>query len=252
MDKITRDLKSFYDKEAEKYFFSRKKFWHDWIYIKELIEKLDKRKISIFEFWCGGGRLLDFLEQEFPDVNFVYTGVDISQKLLDLASKNRVNKNYTFICDDVVNYVIKLKQEQFDLVIGLASFQHIISKSHRKYLMQYFYKILKFDWYLFMINRSFSYRFISKYKKPLYDSFKKTLVSFWSRDWKDLYLPWKSKTKVFYRFYHIFLKKELLTLSRFSGFITLKISYLDKKWKFTKSWKNSKNTLFLAKKDVFL
>lgn len=252
MDKITKDLQSFYDSEAEKYYFSRKKFWHDWLYVKELIEKIDKKKISVLEFWCGGGRLLDFLEQEFPDIVFVYTGVDISQNLLKLASKNRDSKNYTFVCDDIVHYVSTLSQEQFDLVIWLASFQHITSIKHREYLMQYFYKILNFDWYLFMINWSFSSWFIKKYKKSLFVSFKKSFFSFWKYDWKNLYLPWKSGSQIFERFYHIFFKKELLNLSRFSGFITLKIAYLDKKWKIISSWKEAKNTIFLAKKDVFL
>lgn len=252
MDKITKDLQSFYDKEAEKYYFSRKKFWYDWIYIKELINKIGKKKITLLEFWCGGGRLLDFLEQEFPNITFVYTGVDISENLLNLASKNRDSKNYTFVCDDILHYVNNLKQEQFDLIVGLASFQHIPSKKHREYLMQYFYKILKFDWYLFMINWSFSSRFIRKYKKSLINSLKKSIFYFWKYDWKDLYLPWKSGSQTFERFYHIFLKKELLNLSRFSGFITLKISYLDKKWNIIESWKDSKNTIFLAKKDVFL
>lgn len=252
MDKITKDLQLFYDKEAEKYYFSRKKFWHDWIYIKELINKIGKKKITLLEFWCGGWRLLDFLENEFPDINFIYTGVDISKELLNLASKNRTIKNCTFVCDDIVHYVTTLKQEHFDLVIWLASFQHITSRKARVYLMQYFYKILKFDWYLFMINWSFSSRFIKKYKTSLFASIKKNILSFWKYDWKDLYLPWKSGIQTFERFYHIFLKKELLNLSRFSGFITLKVAYLNKQWKMIDSWRDSKNTIFLAKKDIFL
>jgi len=41
--------------------------------------------------------------------------VDISQKLLEFAKQD--NPKNKFVCDDILNYIQKTKQESFDFVI---------------------------------------------------------------------------------------------------------------------------------------
>ena len=58
---IKEDLKNFYDAEAKKYASTRKKHRTDADTILEEIKKSGKKNISILEFGCGSGRLLEHL-----------------------------------------------------------------------------------------------------------------------------------------------------------------------------------------------
>lgn len=59
---IKASLASFYDKEAEKYYQTRKKHRADADMILDEIKTTDKKTIKILEFGCGSGRLLAHLK----------------------------------------------------------------------------------------------------------------------------------------------------------------------------------------------
>ncbi len=83
---IKENLKNFYDAHAEKYYQTRNKHRADAdIFINE-IKASTKKSINILEFGCGSGRLLAYLK-EIKGIKINYTGVDISQKLLNFAKK---------------------------------------------------------------------------------------------------------------------------------------------------------------------
>lgn len=246
---IKSDLKNFYDTEAEKYYYTRNKHWHDGEIILNEIKKIKKKNISILEFWCWWGRLIKFLNSKLKDKNIKYVWIDISQWLLDFAQKD--NKKNKFVCEDIAKYIKKTKQESLDIIIWVASFQHAPNKKERLYLMKNFYKSLNYWWKLIMLNRSISKWFLKKHKNTIKESIWKSIYTLWKHNWRDLQIPWKNKWKTHYRFYHMFSKKELNILWKYSGFRINELSHIDKVWQKTNNWKKSNNTLFIWEKEVF-
>ena len=243
-------LKAFYNKEAKKYYQTRNKYRSDWETILQEIKNYWKKNISILEFWCGWWRCIKYLNDNLKEVKIKYTGVDLSDNLLNYAKKDNPNGN--FICTDISSFSKDIKQESYDFIIWIASFQHIPSNKEKLFLMKRFYQWLKYWWKIIMTNRSFSKRFIKKHKKTLLKSLLKSLYTLCWHNLRDLEIPrinWKERD---YRFYHIFSLKELESLSKESWFIIGTLTYLDKTWHKTNSRKNSNNTLLIAKKEIFL
>lgn len=244
MDKKYQDLKNFYNIESKKYYETRKKVRNDWNIILQELKNYPKKKIKILEFWCWSGRLISYLNQNLKWKIIEYEWIDISEKLLEYAKKD--NKDNIFICDNIVEYIEKAKQESFDFIIWIASFQHIKTKKERFFLMNQFYNKLKYWGELIMTNRSFSKRFIRKYSKEIISAILKS--SYTSNMRNDIDIPRTNKWITHKRYYHIFTKKELKNLTKISWF-KCTLTFLDKKWQIINNWKNSNNTFVIWKKE---
>lgn len=252
---IQSDLKEFYDAQAEKYYHTRNKHRADADIFLDEIKKSKKQTISILEFGCGSGRLLGAL-LELSDIDINYVWVDISKNLLAFAKKHIASKSKAqhitakFVCKDILEYISWCKQESFDFVIWVASFQHIPTTKERFFLIKNIYRILTYNGTLMMTNRSFSQRFLKKYKKEFIYSLWKHFSSLGKHQRNNLMIPWKNKDKLSKRFYHIYTLRELKRLITMSGFVITHISYL-KKWNIMNSRKDSQNSLLIAKKTIF-
>lgn len=244
------NLKAFYDKEAKKYYETRNKHRSDWEIILNEIKNYWKKEISILEFGCWWWRCIKYLNENLKWIKIKYIWVDLSQNLLNYAKKD--NQKYDFICWDITNFTKNIKQESFDFIIWIASFQHIPSLNERLFLMKRFYQWLKYWWKIIMTNWSYSKRFIKKFKKTILKSIFKTIYTLWWHSRRDLEIPRKNWKSTDFRYYHIFSKKELEKLGKESGFITETLTHIDKHWQNTNSRKDSNNTLFIAKKGIFL
>lgn len=258
---ITHQLQNYYNHQARKYAHTRRKFWVEKkilkISLEEYLITYRIKKLKILEFGCGDGRflrevLLPLSEKE--NIVIEYIGVDISQWLLDIAQEQI--KQYwksistTFICADILDYISNCKQEEFDCVVGMSSFQHIQTYEQRLYLMQYFYKVLKYDGIIMMLNWSFSYWFLQKYWKAILWWIGRYFTSFWKQDWNSMYLPWKAKDQIFDRFYHIFLLKEFRKLVLFSSFVIKQLGYIDQQWRLVDTFSRARSIFFIAQKSV--
>lgn len=261
---IKENLRNFYDAEAKKYASTRKKHWTDAEKILEEIRKMDKKTISILEFGCGSGRLLEHL-QALKWIKIDYTGVDISNELLKIAKKNaKETTSARFICDDITNYVKTPKQESFDFIIGVASFQHIPTKKERIFLMKNFYRLLKYEGTLIITNRALSLRFFKKHTIQILKAWLENIISLGKRSPRDIMVPRTSQTnskdsvlgtrhsslKIF-RFYHLFSLQELNTLADMSGFTIDQLTYIDQNSMPVPSRTQANNSFLVAKKDVF-
>lgn len=246
----TKDnLKNFYNSEAKKYYATRNKPRSDgqWI-INEIINS-QKKEISILEFGCGWWRCIQHIKNNLPLIKINYIWIDLSDELLKYAQKD--NPKLKFICDDISNYIKNVKQESFDFIIWIASFQHIPTYGERLFLMKHFYRCLKYWWKIIMTNRAMSKWFIKKYKKEITLSCLKSIYTFWKRSWRDLQIPRKNSGEIKYRYYHIFSKKELSTLANEWWFLTHTLIYLDKKWKDCTSRQSANNTLLIGTKWIY-
>lgn len=253
---IKQSLASFYDAQAEKYYHTRNKHRADADIFLDEIKNSGKKTISILEFWCGSGRLLAHLAQ-LKGITIKYIWVDISKKLLAFAKKQISGKSSPkhikaeFVHQDIVTYMKWLRQESFDFVIGVASFQHIPTTQEKFFLIKNIYRVLHYDGKLLMTNRSFSRRFLKKYQKDILLSSRKYISTFGKRKRNDLMIPRKNGKSISKRFYHIYTLAELKKLVSLSGFIIESVGYLNKGKK-TTSWKDSQNSLVIAQKTVFL
>jgi hypothetical protein len=79
-----------------------------------------------------------------------------------------------------------------------------------------------------MTNRSFSRRFLKKYKKEFIHSLWKYISSLGKNQRNNIMLPRKNKSQVSKRFYHIYTLAELKKFVAMSGFIITQIGYLKK------------------------
>ncbi|AHB41447.1 Adenylate cyclase [candidate division SR1 bacterium RAAC1_SR1_1] len=253
-DIITRfQLKSFYNQEAKKYSQTRKKHRSDATMILEAIQNHPNKEIKIIEIGCGSGRLLQHL-QEINNKKIDYIGVDLSENLLEEAKKIPIKNNIKteFICSDMVSYLAECSQEDIDIVVGIASFQHLTNKKQRFLAAKYIYRCLKYEGLFLMTNRSFSLRMVKKHRKIIIESVVKKIIHRSKNEWNNLMIPWQSNDMLHKRFYHIFTKKELKNIITQSGFVIEKLSYKTKEGKTTDNRKDANNTLLIAKKNIFI
>lgn len=253
-DIITRfQLKNFYNQESKKYSQTRKKHRTDANIILETIQKYPSKEINIVELGCWSGRFLKHLEL-ITNKKINYIWVDLSENLLEEAKKisNKKNIKTDFVCKDMVSYLSKCQQENVDIIIGIASFQHLTNRKERFLASKYMYRCLKYEGFVIMTNRSFSIRMLKKYRKTIIDSFQRKMFHRSKNERNNLMIPWKSENIIHKRFYHIFTKKELKNLFSQSWFVLENLSYLTKEWIPTNNWKESNNTLITAKKTIFI
>lgn len=99
-DRLKKSWSSITNKDAENYL---KGFGNGSNKSKHIVAKILKNyksdiKLSLIEFGCGNGQLLETFIEEKIDCH--YTGVDFSQPLLDVAKDNFINYDTDFILDD--------------------------------------------------------------------------------------------------------------------------------------------------------
>lgn len=198
---ITQDLASFYTAEAKKYHQTRKKYRPDGQLLVQKIQSFSFKNPKILELGCGGGRLIQLLSQQFKK-NFSYTGVDISEGLLYYAKKE--NPDQKFVCSDMLTYLQTCKQESLDVVVACSSFQHLSTGKERLAVMKNAYRALKYDGILLFTNWAFSKRFLKNHWKVFLISGLKSFFSLGKWGWRDVFIPWKSKNGIQYRYYHLF------------------------------------------------
>ena len=260
MSNIKESVKNFYNAQAEKFSGTRKKQWPEFFYIKQEVEKIlsQKWKIRILELGCGDGRLYRYLVDVFPKEQIEYTGVDISEGLINIAKENwelrdeNLEKEVkcSFVVSDMLSFVEKQDQQSYDFVIAVASFQHIPKKYERLLILKNIYRILDYDGIVQMFNWSFSHWFFKKYTMQIVKAFLLWIVSIFTKPLNDIYIPWKNDWKVYYRYYHIFFLFELKNLFKQSWFVIKELCYINREGNKSVSRKDARNSMIIAKKSV--
>ena len=130
-EKISRTIQT-YNEYAKKYFHIN----YSIDVIKELlnifIENLKGNKI--LDIGCGPGRDAKF----FSDLGYDVTGIDLSEKLLEIAKKNAPKARFYLM--DMRN--LDFPENTFDGIWACASFLHIPRKDAQKTLNE-FYRVLR-------------------------------------------------------------------------------------------------------------
>jgi uncharacterized membrane protein YbaN (DUF454 family)/ubiquinone/menaquinone biosynthesis C-methylase UbiE len=181
-----------------------------------------------------GGKLLNVGCAHGPDFlpfreNFELYGVDFSIKMLELA--RQYAEKFQFQVNLVEADARKLPYDDayFDWAIGVATYHHIEGDEDRLQAFRELKRVLKPGGEAFVT------------------AWNKWQPRFWLKK-KDILMPWKSKEKTLYRYYHLFSYRELESIMRKAGFEMVK-SYPESSYRFPiKTF--SRNACVLVRKKV--
>jgi tRNA (uracil-5-)-methyltransferase TRM9 len=217
---ILSDLEIGYDLIADKFSSTRAFMWRDLGFIKDYTKSTDK----ILDFGCGNGRLAGFLENDYDK----FIGVDISQKLLDIAKQRYSNEKTKFIkIYPVKSRVASASSTQFnranplsnklpfdngyfDAVFSIAVFHHFPSREYSLKIAQQLHRVLAPG---------------GKIVITVWNLWQKQYLKFHqksNKDWARADIPFKSGEKIFNRYHHPFEMGELEGLFGETGFKKLK------------------------------
>ncbi|MEM4182007.1 MAG: class I SAM-dependent methyltransferase [Candidatus Pacearchaeota archaeon] len=154
----------------------------------EVLSFLEGKRGKILDVGCGSGR--HFINNQ----NLDFYGVDFSDKMLELAKKKSVEKNFSVVLKLMKDEKIPFEDNFFDLAICISVLHCIPRKSRRIFLLKEIKRVLK----------------------PRAEF----LLSVWSKNHKriknkgkEIFVPWKIGEKIYQRYYYIYdideLKKEV-------------------------------------------
>lgn len=247
MHSITQQLQKFYDNNAKHFSQTRQKHRSDLEYITKYINQLPGKTVKILELWCGNGKSYEYLEKNIKK-KITYTGVDLSKELLAVAQKS--HPTIRFIHEDMVQYIQKEKQSSVDIILSVAAFHHLPTIKDRLLVLKNAYRLLKYDGYCIMTNRSRSEWFIQRYRKQILVAFCRSIRS-WSK-WNDIYVDRNTSHKkiTWTRYYHMFTRNELDRLSKQSGFVVKENNYISEEENTHNQRRKAKNILTILKKSI--
>lgn len=212
--KLLKKVKEDYNSISSEFDKTRQNEWQEF----EIFKKYLKENCEIADIGCGNGRLYGFLKKHLK--NFRYTGIDNSEKLIEKAKLNYLNKTAenipsthtpNFNHGDLLE--IPLADNSQDIVFCIAAFHHLPSKKNRFYALNELHRILKKDGILIMSNWNL---FQPKYKKYVNQSRLKWLLTLGLYAPRDTFIPW-GNTGI-KRYYYAFKPKEIKKLLRNSEF----------------------------------
>ena len=226
LGKILTQTETGYDQMAEKFSGTRTFFWRDLEFIKNYVTDRNK----ILDFGCGNGRLLEILK----DKNIDYFGVDVSQKLIELA-KNKYPQFAGNIIKISGQARLDFPDNFFDAVVSIAVFHHFPSQKYRLEMARELHrvtapngKIIVTVWNLWQ----------KKYRRHIWKNMFKKAFGQSELDYLDCVIPFKNNAgKTFSRFHHAYTLRELKNIFSQAGFREIEVKVV-----------NNKNLVLIGKK----
>ncbi|MBN1618430.1 class I SAM-dependent methyltransferase [Candidatus Dojkabacteria bacterium] len=125
IERLVKINETFYSNIYDEFDSSRSTSWPGWKKFWPLL-KFNKAIVNILDIGCGNGRFIPFINNF--DINYKYTGFDISSELLNLAKKRYVKNNIKFLVGDL----LKINESEicdfhYDLITCFNVFHHIPS-----------------------------------------------------------------------------------------------------------------------------
>lgn len=245
------ELRRCYDEQATHFVETRKRPWPEFVYLKEHVEKYlqTKQSVSIAELWCGGGRLYTELSSLLPSWSS-YTGIDFARGMIKQAKKTAPLAERKVA--DMVTYVHKQPQESIDLLLWIASIQHIKGKKQRALFFADAYRALHRWGMMILTNRAYSDRFLKKYRRQIATMLPTVLLDH-ELVRNDVLIPrkdHKDPTQYHARYYHIFTLYELQQLARHAGFVIRECKYVAQDGSLTDDRRNARNSFLVLQKEV--
>lgn len=184
--KILEENKETYNKVAEEFYQTRKKYSPEIEELKSYIKEGER----VLDLGCGTGRLYEI----FKDKEVDYIGVDFSKNLIEKAKEEYGDH---FKIADILS--LPFPDNYFESVWAIAVLHHIPSKELRMRVLNEIKRVLKRNGRVIMTCWK--------------------IKSFFR---KDIFIPFHGKK----RYYHIFTKRELKNLFRKAEFKIEELRFL--------------------------
>lgn len=253
--KTITELRECYNTHSQKFSSTRKKNRPELAYILQEIDLMYQqlqRPLSIVELGCGDGRLYRALQEHYSDRIQTYVGVDISEELLAIAQSHPYEKSTTQrIHNDMIWYLSQEKKDSIDVIISLASYQHLPDKTTRAQYGEQVYRTLQYEGQWICVDRSWSLRMIKKHYRALGRSLKKTLLTLGDREWNNLMIPFTHEGKTHYRLYHISTIIEIRNMLKKHNLQLSQRTYSSQKGVFHHNVLGARNICYVAKKTIY-
>ena len=214
--KILEETERGYDLIAEKFSATRKNFWKELAFIK----KYTSKKARVLDYGCGNGRLLEILPSSIE-----YYGIDVSQKLLQLAKQHYTTKasskiSFQKILPAATTLNLPFSPNFFNVIYSIAVFHHLPSKKLRQNILQEFNRVLSPQGYLIITVWNL---WQPKYLSNIFQNWQKKILGKSELDWNDCYINFTDNQKnTFPRYHHAFTKRELNKLIKKADFHIIK------------------------------
>lgn len=254
MSQLQEQQDSGYSLHAEHFHHTRKKWRPE---VDHLIDSMqrwrnetDNKGFLLADLWCGSGRLAPILAKKFPSMSYV--GIDSAEWMIALAQQEF--SHFSFEHGSMNEWLRHQDQELYDCVVALASVQHLQGRENHVLMAHSLYRALQRWGRAYLINRSFSERFIKKYWKNMAQAMVHSIVKSW-RSWNDLIIPWKDKkfeknSIQFDRLYHMFTLHELRNLCEKAGFVVKECCFIGQDGVKTNDWRKARNSFVVVEKAV--
>ena len=229
-EKILKDFEAGYDQMAEKFSGTRKFFWRDFEFVQDYVKEGDK----ILDFGCGNGRFLEMLKNKRQE----YFGVDVSQKLIDIAKEKYAKEGISFQKISSSD-ILPFPDNFFNKVVSVSVFHHFPEKYAEKMVAE-LWRIINSDGIIIISVWNLWQR---KYLKYIFSPIVIIKKIFQKKEFKGLgikdgFIPFKdNQGNVFNRYHHAYSKRDLKKIFEKSGFEIEKCLVL-----------NQKNILIIGKK----
>lgn len=166
---------------------------------KEVKEFIELCKGNIIDIGCGSGR--HFVKKK--DLKFY--GVDFSEKMIELARKNSIEKNLNVELSLIETEEIPYEDNFFDNAICIAVLHCIETKKKRSNFLKEIRRIMKPKGRL--------------------------MIQVWSKNHKrienkgkEAFIPWTVENKKFERYYYIYDLEEICEEIKTAGFNIIQVS----------------------------
>lgn len=181
-------------------------------------KKFVKQGDKILDLGCGNGRLFEL----FNDKKHIqYTGVDPSEKLVEIARKKYPTGNF-----EIGNGLdLKYAENSFDIIFSLAVMHHLPGKELRVQFLREAFKVLKHDGT--MILTVWDLTIDPKVKAKLFINKIKHFFGISKLESGDLFYPYfiGEKNKKIDRYIHCFSLPEIKEISEKAGFSIIESGY---------------------------
>lgn len=204
-----KELIEAYKKISSKYVRVKRKPWKDFQKYMNKISKLYSLPSSGVLVDIGAGNSRNLLHFDSSSMQFIAT--DISFELLKASVEIQTGHHFT-INNDMKS--LSLRSSFANLVLSIATIHHLRKKEETISCLQLLSTLLKKDGYLIL---SCWRRWKPDTRKKLIGDFitspiRKLKNKYWRHG--DIYLPWHDENKniVARRYYHLFTKRELISV----------------------------------------
>ncbi|MEM4575942.1 MAG: class I SAM-dependent methyltransferase [Candidatus Nezhaarchaeales archaeon] len=202
-----RDIIETYDAIAEGFSNTRR---YPWIEIVHLLGEISNK--TLLDIGCGNGRHL----VELAKGASIAVGIDLSKKLIKIAktriSRLGVTHKAMLVLGDML--FMPFRPESFDSIACIAVMHHVPTKNLRQLAVSEIARVLRSGGLAVI---SAWYRWQKKFVFDVLKSFFMKLVGV-VFEFGDTYISWKSKGKIFKRFFHIFTISEMKDLINIEAF----------------------------------